>query len=166
MRLAKLISWILFGSSLVLLFQRTYQLECYVCQNQDNNQNKCVETLKTCDLEQEQCLTEVRWGSAPFWALSEQRQYFISKRCATKYECQEAIADRSGKCDRIWYNDWNCTSCCNGDKCNYFVTLAAQNIEALNPMLLTTGCLFATISFYLQANVLRVAIPSDLVQTQ
>lgn len=107
----------------------TTQLECYVCVNQENNKNKCVETVKTCDLDQDQCLSEVRWSSTPAWALTSQKQYYISKRCATKDQCQDAIADRYNKCDRIWYNDWNCTTCCSGDKCNYFVTLGARSLQ-------------------------------------
>lgn len=106
----------------------TWQLECYVCQNQTDNKSKCTETVKICDVEQEQCLTEVRWGSIPYWALTSQKQYYVSKRCATKRECNDAVADRYHKCDRIWYNDWNCTTCCSGDKCNYYVTLAGTNL--------------------------------------
>lgn len=105
------------------------QLECYVCQNQGDNKSKCVETVATCETNQEQCLAEVRWGSTPYWALTSQKQYFVSKRCATKQECQDAIIDSSHKCDRIWYNDWNCTTCCSGDKCNYYVTLAGQSLN-------------------------------------
>lgn len=115
--------------------KQTHQLECYVCTNQPDNKNKCAETVKICDLAQDQCLTEVRWGSAPNWALADQKQTFISKRCATKQECQEAISDKYHKCDRIWYNDWNCTTCCSGDKCNYYVTLAGSSIHLSNPLL-------------------------------
>jgi len=110
------------------IFESSHQLECYVCQNQEDNKSKCTETVKICELEQEQCLTEVRWGSIPYWALTSQKQHFISKRCASRRECQEAIADKNHKCDRIWYNDWNCTDCCSGDKCNYYVTLAGHSL--------------------------------------
>lgn len=145
---------IAFVSSIIVTFlPESHQLECYVCQSQDNNQNKCVETVKICDLEQEQCLTEVRWGSIPHWALSEQKQFFISKRCATKTECQEAIADKNKKCERIWYNDWNCTSCCSGDKCNFFVTLAGHTTGPLNWFFLTMACLVVTMFIHSQNNV-------------
>lgn len=112
---------------LLTTIQQSCQLECYVCRDQEDNKNKCVQTVKTCNLEQDQCLSEVRWGSPPSWSLAEQKHYFISKRCATKAECQTAIADPSHKCDRISYNDWNCTSCCGGDKCNHYVTLAGHS---------------------------------------
>uniref|UniRef100_A0A6G1SL87 UPAR/Ly6 domain-containing protein n=1 Tax=Aceria tosichella TaxID=561515 RepID=A0A6G1SL87_9ACAR len=116
----------------ISIIPHSHQLECYVCQNQPDNKNKCAETVKICDLSQDQCLTEVRWGSIPYWSLTDQKQHFISKRCATKQECQEAMSDRSRKCDRIWYNDWNCTNCCSGDKCNYYVTLAGHSLKPTN----------------------------------
>ena len=124
------------------------QLECYVCQNQEDNKSKCAETVATCELKQDQCLTEVRWGSTPYWALTGQKQHFVSKRCATKQECQEAIADRSHKCDRIWYNDWNCTTCCSGDKCNYYITLAGQSLSP-NVYVHLFGILFTLFVFLL-----------------
>lgn len=130
-----------------LLIGISQQLECYVCQNQEDNKSKCTETVKICELEQEQCLTEVRWGSKPFWSLVGQKQHFVSKRCATKGECQESTADKEHKCDRIWYNDWNCTTCCSGDKCNYYVTLAATSIgKSSSPIMILASCILA-ISF-------------------
>ena len=50
----------LFLKIYILLVQA---LECYVCKNQENNKDKCVETVKTCDVSEDGCLTEVRWGS-------------------------------------------------------------------------------------------------------
>lgn len=135
---------------LVVMFivPQTYQLECYVCQNQPDNKNKCAETVKICDLQQDQCLTEVRWGSIPYWSLTEQKQHFISKRCATKQECQEATSDRSHKCDRIWYNDWNCTNCCSGDKCNYFVTLAGNSLQPANALVAVIATVTTLMTIY------------------
>lgn len=138
---------------LIVLFtfvKLSTQLECYVCQNQEDNKSKCAETVKICDLEQEQCLTEVRWGSTPSWSLTSRKQYFISKRCATKIECQDP--DKQHKCDRIWYNDWNCTTCCSGDKCNYYVTLAGPTIK---PSHLTSFMICASLfimSHYIKYN--------------
>lgn len=137
-------------TALLAFVNLSSQLECYVCQNQDDNKNKCAETVKICDLEQDQCLTEVRWGSTPNWSLTSRKQYFISKRCATKRECQEP--DKHNKCDRIWYNDWNCTTCCGGDKCNYYVTLAGNAIKPFKPTLILIGCLLVMASHYLKFN--------------
>lgn len=125
--------------ALISLIPNTSQLECYVCQNQPDNKNKCAETVKICDPSQDQCLTEVRWGSTPYWAQTDQKQHFISKRCATKVDCEEARADRNHKCDRIWYNDWNCTTCCSGDKCNYFVTLSGHSVTPSRVLLVLTS---------------------------
>lgn len=38
-------------------------LECYVCTQQEGNVEKCLSTVRTCDYEEDTCLTEVRWGS-------------------------------------------------------------------------------------------------------
>lgn len=133
---------------LSLLPHLSHQLECYVCQNQPDNKNKCAETVKICDLTQDQCLTEVRWGSTPYWSLTEQKQHFISKRCASKLECGDAINDKFHKCDRIWYNDWNCTTCCSGDKCNYFVTLAGHSIKPTSYLLAIIGTLTTLMTIY------------------
>lgn len=116
------------------------QLECYVCLNQEDNKGKCAETVKICDLEQDQCLAQVRWGSIPHWAITGQKQYYISKRCATKQECSLAMVDKDRKCDQVKYNDWNCTSCCSGDKCNYYVTLAANSPNNPNPLVALALC--------------------------
>lgn len=127
----------------------SHQLECYVCQNQEDNKGKCSETVKICDLEEEQCLTEVRWGSKPYWSPVGQKQNFISKRCATKRECQEVDAHKTLICDRIWYNDWNCTTCCSGDKCNYYVTLAGNPTRFSNPPIMITSLLMtASVAIY------------------
>lgn len=135
----------------------SHQLECYVCQNQEDNKGKCAETVKICDLEKEQCLTEVRWGSIPNWAPTGQKQYYISKRCATKQECQLASADKDHKCDRVGYNDWNCSTCCSGDKCNYYVTLSANSLNNVNSLLIVGLCKMAfLIQYYVSTQIMSV----------
>lgn len=37
-------------------------LECYVCTNQDQNHEKCLNTIKTCEPEEDMCLSEISWG--------------------------------------------------------------------------------------------------------
>lgn len=134
---------ILFIMTILSVLPNSLQLECYICQNQEDNKGKCAETVKTCDVGQDQCLSEVRWGSIPYWALSTKKQYYISKRCATKAECRQAIEESQQKCDRIWFNDWNCTSCCGGDKCNYYVTLAGNTLKPLSPCIILVSQLVA-----------------------
>lgn len=125
------------------------QLECYICQNQEDNKSKCVETVKTCESNQDKCHTEVRWSSVPHWTSASQKQFFISKRCASRDECPEDTMAKNPRCDRIWYNDWNCTNCCSGDKCNYYVTLAGQSLTPLNSIIMLSLS-FITICFYKQ----------------
>lgn len=139
-RLQQRISLLIMTIIISLFVEQSYQLECYVCQNQEDNKGKCVETVKICELEQEQCLTEVRWGSKPYWSLVGQKQHFVSKRCATKRECQDHTADKDHKCDRIWYNDWNCTACCSGDKCNHYVTLGANSNHQITLITTLLSC--------------------------
>lgn len=154
---------VLFAILLIICsIERSHQLECYVCHNQDDNKSKCAETVKTCDPDQEQCLTEVRWGSTPYWALTGQKQYFISKRCATRQECQESQADKFHRCDRIWYNDWNCTNCCSGDKCNYYVTLAGHSISP-SPILMMSGFMVATIFYHFHINSAPLSRSSQIL---
>lgn len=35
--------------------------QCYVCTRQDEFEGKCVNTIKTCDPEEDMCLTEYSW---------------------------------------------------------------------------------------------------------
>lgn len=37
-------------------------LECYVCTNQDQNHEKCLNTIKTCEQDEDVCLSEISWG--------------------------------------------------------------------------------------------------------
>lgn len=42
-------------------------LECYVCDNQEDNKGKCVTTIQTCNPGEDVCLSEIKWGSTPYW---------------------------------------------------------------------------------------------------
>ncbi|XP_076313295.1 coiled [Tachypleus tridentatus] len=110
--------------SFFIISTSVFALECYVCTNQENNEDKCVKTIKTCEPVEERCLSEIKWGSTPYWAPSGEKQFYITKRCATGNVCEEYERNVSKRCDKIWYNDWECVECCHGDRCNYYVTLA------------------------------------------
>ena len=43
-------------------------LECYVCDNQDDNVSKCLKTIKTCEHHHDRCLSIVRWSTTPYWS--------------------------------------------------------------------------------------------------
>jgi len=114
---------------LLFLFQFGSCLECYVCTAQNGNTEKCLRTIRTCEPEEDHCLTTIAWGSYPYWTASADKQYYVSKRCATKKFCEQTWNETLPYCERIWYLDWKCSECCQGDRCNYFVTLAASTAE-------------------------------------
>lgn len=99
-------------------------LECYVCENQEDNDEKCVKTIKTCEFNQDVCLTEIKWGSTPYWSQGAQKQYYVSKRCSNKTECAMTRQRNMPLCTHIWYQDWMCSDCCQGDRCNYYIIVS------------------------------------------
>ncbi|GAB6019035.1 hypothetical protein CHUAL_000663 [Chamberlinius hualienensis] len=119
-------------------------LECYVCDRQEDNEGKCIKTVQQCNVtgttdgEQPACLSHVKWGSMPYWTQGAPKQYFISKECSTKTQCERIRRETTPKCDRIGYNDWECSECCQGDRCNYFITLSGSSIRS--SWLIIFGC--------------------------
>ncbi|XP_037709032.1 uncharacterized protein LOC119546650 [Drosophila subpulchrella] len=107
-------------------------LECYVCSNQTGNTEKCLNTIKTCEPFENVCGTEIRWGSQPYFSEGALKQYYVSKRCMTKEQCQSKRKRYMQLyCTHIWYEDWACNECCQGDRCNYFVISGAPSRQAL-----------------------------------
>lgn len=96
-------------------------LECYVCDNQEDNSEKCLNTIKTCEQEEDVCLSEISWGSTPYWVYGAAKQYFVSKRCSTLDKCNRYRSSLMRLCTHIWYQDWKCSECCKGDRCNYYI---------------------------------------------
>uniref|UniRef100_A0A4Q8K6J2 U15-Liphistoxin-Lth1a_1 n=1 Tax=Liphistius thaleban TaxID=1905330 RepID=A0A4Q8K6J2_9ARAC len=126
---------------LFFFFPAAWSLECYVCTNQDDNEDKCIKTIKTCDLSENRCLSEIRWGSTPYWDSTGKKQYYITKSCATEHHCKKVIKGYSTRCDRIWYNDWECVECCHGDRCNYYATLAGENVRLSGKIFIVLFCI-------------------------
>nr|XP_019526333.2 uncharacterized protein LOC109398427 [Aedes albopictus] len=115
-------------ASLILafaLFSTCSAMECYVCSNQTGNTEKCLNTIKTCNQGEEACLTEIRWGSMPYFSLGALKQFYVSKRCATKDVCEKTRRKYMPYCTHIWYEDWACSECCLGERCNYYVISGA-----------------------------------------
>jgi len=110
---------------LTFLIEKGSSLECYVCHDQDGNHGKCLKTIRTCEPEEDRCLSMIRWSIQPYWSQGAEKQYYISKRCATQHECDKEINGNMAICHYIWYEDWRCAECCQGDRCNYYVTLGA-----------------------------------------
>lgn len=96
-------------------------LECYVCTNQTDNQEKCLNTIKTCEMGEDVCMTRIRWGSQPYFSQGALKQYYVSKECATQAVCEKTRSKYMPYCTHIWYEDWTCSECCRGDRCNYYV---------------------------------------------
>lgn len=103
-------------------------LECYVCSNQTENTEKCLNTIKTCEQGEDVCLTEIRWGSQPYFTQGALKQYYVSKRCSTKKLCTTIRRKYMPYCTHIWYEDWTCGECCQGDRCNYYVIVSLFHI--------------------------------------
>ena len=119
-------------------------MECYVCNDQDGNTEKCLRTIKTCDHSHDRCLSIIRWSTTPYWSQvtsrnwpylankiwfhlffqGAEKQYYVSKRCSTEEECDLEIQANMPLCHYIWYEDWKCAECCQGDRCNYYVTVS------------------------------------------
>ncbi|XP_035904816.1 uncharacterized protein LOC118508968 [Anopheles stephensi] len=121
--------------------------ECYVCSNQTGNTEKCLNTVKICQQGEDACLTEIRWGSTPYFSLGAQKQFYVSKRCAKKEICQRIRTKHMPYCTHIWYEDWTCSACCLGDRCNYYVISAAPTVtlSALLGTVVALGVLLRSI---------------------
>ncbi|XP_018800603.1 PREDICTED: uncharacterized protein LOC108976138 [Bactrocera latifrons] len=117
-------------------------LECYVCSNQTGNTEKCLNTIKTCEPGEDACGTEIRWGSQPYFSQGALKQYYVSKRCMTKQQCQQRRKRYMQYCTHIWYEDWWCYECCVGDRCNYFV-ISGSTKQKITARILIVG-LFLT----------------------
>lgn len=99
----------------------------------------------------------------PYWTPSADKQYFVSKQCATKELCERTWNETLPYCERIWYLDWRCSECCQGDRCNYFVTVCIRNLQNYVSLLtiffnfqLAASC--SKLSFYLIAAGILTAI--------
>ncbi|KAL5276434.1 hypothetical protein ACFFRR_001954 [Megaselia abdita] len=104
-------------------------LECYVCSNQTGNTEKCLNTIKTCDPGEDVCFSEIRWGSQPYFSQGALKQYYVSKKCMSKHMCQKLRKKYTPYCTHIWYEDWTCSECCQGDRCNYFVISGSSRVS-------------------------------------
>lgn len=64
------------------------------------------------------------FAAQPYWSQGAKKQYYISKRCASKKTCERTRRGYMGTCTHIWYQDWKCAECCAGDRCNYYVIVS------------------------------------------
>ncbi|XP_072388434.1 UPAR/Ly6 domain-containing protein cold [Diabrotica undecimpunctata] len=122
-------------------------LECYVCDNQENNKEKCVTTIQTCNYGEDVCLTEISWGSTPYWQQGALKQYYISKRCSSKDKCAKFRSSNMGTCTHIWYQDWKCSECCKGDRCNYYIISGSAKKNPVNLLTLLMASILSILLF-------------------
>merc|ERR1711971_497535 len=120
-----------------LLIPIALGLECYVCKDQDGNSDKCLRTIRTCEHEHDRCLSIIRWSTTPYWSQGAEKQYYVSKQCSTEAECEREIKGNMPLCHYIWYEDWKCAECYQGDRCNYYVTLGAGKSMSNLPLLIS-----------------------------
>ncbi|KAK7507570.1 hypothetical protein BaRGS_00001505 [Batillaria attramentaria] len=78
-------------------------------------------------------------STAPeFWTPRSEKIHIVGKRCGTSAECNHLQRSVGLKCMRDWYRDWECYECCQGDRCNYYVTLGASGVTSSILLLLTS----------------------------
>ncbi|KAL3853958.1 hypothetical protein ACJMK2_013262 [Sinanodonta woodiana] len=104
-------------------------LECYVCQEQPDNRDKCTKTTIQCRQNQNACMTRIKWIQPFYWLPRSERIYSIYKECDMIDRCENEQKTLGLRCMRNWYRDWECVECCRGDRCNYYVTLGAASTK-------------------------------------
>ncbi|KAF6198104.1 hypothetical protein GE061_007851, partial [Apolygus lucorum] len=71
----------------------------------------------------------------PYWQAGAEKQFYISKKCATKKQtCEKTMRKTLPFCTHVWYEDWRCSECCGGDRCKLFhyqfrVFLSSQSAD-------------------------------------
>ncbi|CAH1154119.1 unnamed protein product [Phaedon cochleariae] len=133
---------------ILITVKLTVSLECYVCDNQEDNHGKCATTIQTCNYGEDVCLSEISWGSTPYWQQGALKQYYISKRCSTKDKCAKYRSSNMGTCTHIWYQDWKCSECCKGDRCNYYIISGASKNNFLDHRILLVSAVIVFLGLY------------------
>jgi hypothetical protein len=82
----------------------------------------CKFTVKTETLAH--CKISFAITGTPYWSQGAQKQYYVSKRCSAKDACVKTRNRYMRYCTHIWYEDWKCSECCQGDRCNYYVIVS------------------------------------------
>lgn len=103
----------------------SWALECYVCKGQRDNRDKCIKTAIQCEEKQDTCKTKISWKQPDFWQPRSIRYHYIEKSCDSKEACSTESNNLGLKSMRDWYRDWIAIECCQGDRCNFYVTMGA-----------------------------------------
>jgi len=68
-------------------------------------------------------------AAPPYWVEGGIKQYYVSKRCATRATCEAVKTKTMPYCTYLWYQDWKCAECCLGDRCNFYITVRNYSIN-------------------------------------
>ncbi|CAF3151049.1 unnamed protein product [Rotaria sp. Silwood2] len=115
----------------------TNGLECYVCEQQEGNDDKCIKTVRMCQRYEDTCATLILYTTPHEWTPRLERRHYISKGCDTRDACTRLLYGLASVCTRNWYEDWACVECCQGDRCNRYVVLGSSNIRSSLILLLS-----------------------------
>ncbi|CAK9291707.1 unnamed protein product [Gordionus sp. m RMFG-2023] len=133
--------------------------QCYVCKDQDNNEDKCIKTREYCQNQTHNaCRTTVKMGVVPYWSALPKYQYYISKQCDTIDNCQNLNMIHYGgydperhqavkKCTYQKFNDWECVDCCIGELCNYYVVLSGSK-EKVSLLFIIVGAILSIFKIF------------------
>lgn len=121
---------ILIISIFLIFISNTFALECYVCNEQEENNDKCSKTVKQCNETEDTCASYIFWTSPVEMTPRGERRFFLTKTCETSANCQKMMYAFTPICTRNWYDDWSCVECCKGDRCNKYVILGATGLSS------------------------------------
>uniref|UniRef100_A0ABD2WSM3 Uncharacterized protein n=1 Tax=Trichogramma kaykai TaxID=54128 RepID=A0ABD2WSM3_9HYME len=76
----------------------------------------------------------------PYWNQGAKKQFYISKRCSTKKKCEKIRLNNMADCSHIWYEDWKCSKCCQGDRCNYYIISGSNKLASTLIYAVTSYC--------------------------
>ncbi|KAL7055270.1 hypothetical protein AAHC03_024542 [Spirometra sp. Aus1] len=89
-----------------------------------------------CLQHEDTCMTNISYTVPPYWTPHGDRAHFLWKSCTTAAICQQAKEIAAKDCMREWYMDWRCVECCQGELCNYYVTLDGTRLDVFSGLLL------------------------------
>ncbi|KAF6041281.1 hypothetical protein EB796_000443 [Bugula neritina] len=92
-------------------------------------------------------MTKVEWRFPPYWTPDGVRIHYITKGCDVQEDCGRKKKNNVLHCKRDWWNDWTCYECCNGPRCNYYVTLGAGNVKPQTLLISLTVILTSVITY-------------------
>lgn len=71
-----------------------------------------------------------------FWTPRSEKIHYVHKSCNSSSYCAQQQRDVGIKCMRDWYRDWECYECCQGDRCNFYVTVSDSGYLSLSFLVL------------------------------